>query len=408
MENFQRIKTLDITPSKHIVKIEGQNEQGKSSAINSIAAAIGGPKLTPKKPLRDGEKKGFVKMDLGELTIERRYTASGSKLIVTNEVGDKVTKSPQALLTDLYNSLTLDPLEFQLMDDKKKIATLKDLLGLDFTDLDDKRADVFERRTNAKRKLGDLESRYKAITVNEETPDDEIIVSDLMVQLNDSMRINSKFTTMETNKTEVSGKLNLVTSKIEGLLQEKTELEGKLTEINNYFAEAKQVDVKPIQEKISNAERLNGYLKDKQAKEELKLRVQKGQLIVDGMTAGLVSIDDEKKKQLSEANFPFPGLTFDEDGIMVNNIPFSQLSHAEGLKVSVSMAMALNPALRVILIKDGSLLDDNSMKIISDLAEENDFQVWIEIVANKFEPGSSGIYIEDGAEVTDIKQENVA
>jgi predicted RNA-binding protein (virulence factor B family) len=55
--------------------------------------------------------------------------------------------------------------------------------------------------------------------------------------------------------------------------------------------------------------------------------------------------------------------------------------------------MALNPELRVIRVLDASLLDEDNMAIIKEMAAEHDFQVWLEVVQN--EPGM-GVFIEDG------------
>jgi len=90
---------------------------------------------------------------------------------------------------------------------------------------------------------------------------------------------------------------------------------------------------------------------------------------------------------------PIDGLSFDDEGVLFNAIPFSQLSSAEQLKVSISMAMSMNPKLRLIRIMDGSLLDSENMEIIKSMANDNDFQIWIEKVD---ESGKIGIYIEDG------------
>jgi len=55
--------------------------------------------------------------------------------------------------------------------------------------------------------------------------------------------------------------------------------------------------------------------------------------------------------------------------------------------------MAMNPKLRVIRITEGSSIDSKHMKIISDMAADKDFQVWIE---KTNETGELGIFIEDG------------
>ena len=87
------------------------------------------------------------------------------------------------------------------------------------------------------------------------------------------------------------------------------------------------------------------------------------------------------------------GLGFDESGVTYQGVPFSQASSAEQIRISLAMAMALNPRLRVIRILDGSLLDEDSMTAIRDQVAERDFQVWIERVAD---PAESAVVIEDG------------
>jgi len=106
------------------------------------------------------------------------------------------------------------------------------------------------------------------------------------------------------------------------------------------------------------------------------------------------SLDADKQAILESTSIPVPGLSFTENGIFLNGIPFSQLSSSEQLKVSTLVAMVINPTLRVIRITDGSLLDKNSMSMMQSLAEQYDFQVWIEVVDESKE--GVGILIEDG------------
>ena len=96
---------------------------------------------------------------------------------------------------------------------------------------------------------------------------------------------------------------------------------------------------------------------------------------------------------LAKASFPLPGLGFGINGVTYNGLPLEQASAAEQLRVSMSMAIASNPKLRVIRITDGSLLDSNSMAVIEEMCKAEDFQVWIEQVE---ETGKVGIFIEEG------------
>ena len=53
----------------------------------------------------------------------------------------------------------------------------------------------------------------------------------------------------------------------------------------------------------------------------------------------------------------------------------------------------MNPKLKVMLIRDGSLLDDNSMKLLVEEADKSGAQIWIEVVGNR---ADCSVVIEDG------------
>ena len=90
---------------------------------------------------------------------------------------------------------------------------------------------------------------------------------------------------------------------------------------------------------------------------------------------------------------PVEGIEFGEDSVLLNGVPFEQASDAEQLRASVAIAMAANPKLRVIRIRDGSLLDDEAMQLLGTMATEADMQVWIERVDSS---GRIGFVLEDG------------
>jgi hypothetical protein len=76
-----------------------------------------------------------------------------------------------------------------------------------------------------------------------------------------------------------------------------------------------------------------------------------------------------------------------------NGLPLEQASSADQLRISVSIGLALNPKLKVILIRDGSLLDDDALKSVADMAAQADAQVWMERVGKT---GDVSVVIEDG------------
>jgi hypothetical protein len=103
--------------------------------------------------------------------------------------------------------------------------------------------------------------------------------------------------------------------------------------------------------------------------------------------------EQAKRDAIAAAEMPVGGLGFGSGEVLLNGLPFEQASDAEQLRASTAIAMAANPKLRVIRIRDGSLLDEGGLSLLADWAKERDYQVWIERVDTS---GKHGIVLEDG------------
>ena len=162
-------------------------------------------------------------------------------------------------------------------------------------------------------------------------------------------------------------------------------------------------DIRGLQSLLNSADETNNKIRTAQSivKNLHQIKIIKGDY--DALTTSIDKADQELKETLEKAKMPIEGLGINEDTVTFNKIPFAQLSTSEKLKVSMAIAMAMNPELRVIRILDGSLLDEDNMKVIQQMAVDSDFQVWIEVVDSS---GKVGIYIEDGEVVTVNEAEN--
>jgi len=90
-------------------------------------------------------------------------------------------------------------------------------------------------------------------------------------------------------------------------------------------------------------------------------------------------------------------LAFADDGLTFDGLPFAQASYAQQLRVAVAMGLAVNPALKVLLIKHGNALDQTSLTLLTELAQDAGAQVWLEKVAEAADGVS--VFIEDGHRV---------
>ena len=113
------------------------------------------------------------------------------------------------------------------------------------------------------------------------------------------------------------------------------------------------------------------------------LEVRKLEEGIDKMTENMKKLKAERKKVFADSNMPVKGLEFDDkEGITYNGLPFNQ-NHIETsmiIAIGVKIAMGLNPNLRTIFIKDGSMFDKKTLTWLLKQVEKNDYQLFIEMV----------------------------
>lgn len=100
-------------------------------------------------------------------------------------------------------------------------------------------------------------------------------------------------------------------------------------------------------------------------------------------------IDAEISKLLSErasliggAKLPISGLTFTDDGLELNGVPFvpGKISDSQAMEVAAKLIIASNPKTKVFRIARGESLGAKRLQAIIDIAKRNGFQGFIEQV----------------------------
>lgn len=377
-ENFKRLKAVRIDPDTNTVVIAGRNAQGKSSVLDAIQSALAGKAGAKKtsRPIRDGESKARVVITLDDLVVERKWTPSGSTLTVSPREGNAKLNSPQAVLDNLIGNLSFDPLEFAESEPRKQVETLIDLIGRKtFEELAELRKAAYDERTEVNRDLKRVQAQYDALGTPEPAERVDLIAKvALLQQAHRKQGLRRDWERLEEQ-------IQLLRRNQEAIAAEAADLPD--------------VDVDTLQAEIEQAEELNDRVDAYESWKELGTQVEDNRHASESLTKRIEEIDANRAKLISDADLPVEGLTFDDDGVQYHDIPFEQASAAERLKVSVAMAMALNPDLKVICIRDASLLDDESKLALIKMAKAHDYQIWYEVVASHVDE-SVGVLIEDG------------
>jgi hypothetical protein len=81
--------------------------------------------------------------------------------------------------------------------------------------------------------------------------------------------------------------------------------------------------------------------------------------------------------------------------VLLHGIPFEQASASDRIRVSVAMGLALHPKLKVLLVRDGSLIGERKLQLIEEMVKDANAQLWIEMV--QAEPTDrTTVFLEDG------------
>lgn len=415
-ENIKKLVAVEITPSGDIVTIAGKNGAGKTSVLDSIWWALAGTSHIQAQPIRKGQTKARIKLDLGELIVERKFTESGSTLTVENAEGARFP-SPQKMLDALLGELSFDPLAFSRMEPRKQFDELRRVseLDVDIDKLDALNKGDYAKRTDINRDAKAKRAQADGIVVGADNIGQPVDEAALVDQLQKAGETNTEIETRKARREAAQKDANQKkTAAVEArnnaaklraqaddldkaatmALAEAAAIEKKIDEAPEL---PKPVDVTVLRQKIEQARATNKAITERDQAAARKAQAVKESAALEAqsktLTDGMEAREKAKADAIARAKLPVAGIGFGAGVVTYNGIPFDQASSAEQLRVSMSIAMAANPKLRVIRITDGSLLDDDSLAAITEMAKAGDYQVWIERVSMD---GKVGILIEDG------------
>jgi len=400
-ENFKKIVAIDITPKGNVVIISGKNGAGKTSAIDSIWSGLqwkAGKKIN-KSPIRTGEKFADVKITFEDFIVNRKWLDSDKTYLkVTNREG-MIYSSPQELLDKFIGVLSFDPSIFATMNPKEQRDLFLKIAEVDIDYYDNKIAEVKERRLLKGREVKMLAGEREEITI-EDLPKEAIDTSKLSEKYDLAVERNNKIAQEELNykSNEIlirqnKDKIGELQNQISDLLNENEESKEMNIARKKWSMVNRVIDTTTIKEEISNAYAINDQIKARGRNNQKFIKLNVAQAEYEKDTEELKSIEDDKSKALANSKMKIKGLSIDDSGVLYNGIPFTQISSSEQIKICMEIGIALNPEFKCIFLRNYTLLDDDSKKIVDELAEKYDYQVICEQVDSS---GEIGFYIENG------------
>lgn len=408
-ENFAKLKVVSIRPASHLVQVTGKNRQGKTSVLNAIWTGLKGVRVAPGMPvapIRDGEERARLELKLGderpEVIVTRVFTADGEggythALRVTSGEGTPF-KKPQEVLDALLGTIAFDPLSWARMDDEAKLAAMRPLVpAVDFDGMKAANAEDYEARTTANRKAKDARARAAGITLPPGAVPPTVDVSALEEELAGSAQFNADVEGRKANRAAALRQVEEREAEIErmrALIAEHEEWIGAtMARLNDAPPLPDLKDILAIRAKLQEARTGNEVAAKAAARHVLIQEANEAEGESERLTASIDTRDAEMAAAVGQAVGSVPGLAYAAERLTLNGQPFTMASDAEQLEASILIAGLLNPTLRVIRVRDGSLLDEDALDALAEMAERLDLQVWVERVDSS---GAVGFVMEDG------------
>jgi len=443
-ENTKVIKAVDIFPGdRDIIALTGKNKQGKSTILDAIWMALSGKSHIPDMPIRTGEKKAEIYLDLGDFKIIRKISRSGESLKVESSDGHQVT-SPQKFLSSCLADLAHNPLEFMRMKSKEQLEIVQGLFPLPVNTveiekiaglaaktvkigdnkalyLDNVNKALFEERTENNREVLRLEKVIESIQIPRHLEDLKVTPvielfeeraklegqkkkNDDIRQKAESLRIELEEINKEllNNNTEITD----LEKKFETLKQERVDLVSLSCDLQDkYFAESDKADelIEPdfsdIDARIKKVDednrQANKVIQDRTTIQKARADWENAHKDSEKLTSQMEALKAYKLRLVEQAKLPLTGLGFEDGRVIYNDLPLDQASTREQIEISCAICLAQHPRIGIVTIDIGwSELDKEGQKIICEFAHKNGAQFWVTQVSE--EPGQKGFHIVAG------------
>lgn len=407
IENVKRVKAVQLKPTATgLTIIGGNNNQGKTSILDSIAWALGGNRYKPSNVQREGSIiPPILKVTMSNgLVVERKGKNSDLKVIDPN--GEK---AGQQLLDSFVEELALNLPKFMNQSSKEKANTLLQIIGVGdkLAELELKEKEVYNKR-HAIGQIADQKTKFaKEQEYYTDAPLEIISASELikkqqeiLARNGENQRQRDDLKSLVIQQESDQEAFKNIEEKIRELEAKKKEIMSRLNDRADIILNAKKTveelndeSTAELEASIENIEKINEKVRANLNKEKAEEDAKEYKEQYDTLTSNLIDIRKQKTELLTNANLPLPGLMVDDGELLYNGFKWDSMSGSDQLKVSTAIVRKLNPSCGFVLMDKLEQMDLDTLKDFGQWLEKEGLQV----IATRVSKGDEcSIIIEDG------------
>lgn len=393
IENVKRIKAVKIEPRENgLTLIGGNNNQGKTSVLDSIAWALGGERFKPSQATREGSvipPNLHIVMNNG-LVVERK--GKNSALKVTDPNGNK---GGQQLLNEFVEQLALDLPKFMESSGKEKAQTLLQIIGVgdQLVELEKEEKELYQERLYIGRTADQKEKFAKEQPYFLEAPKDLISPSDLIRQQQEILTRNGENQRKRENLHKLEQDYQKINDALSELLAKQKKIEEDLRIARLSATDLQDESTAELEDSISNIEEINRKVRANLDKEKAEDDAKGYRSQYNELTEKINDLRSKKNSLLDSAELPLPELSVADGELIYKGQKWDNMSGSERLKVSTAIVRKLNPDCGFVLLDKLEQMDMETLK---------EFGLWLEseglqAIATRVSTGDEcSIIIEDG------------
>lgn len=366
--NFQVIKEFNADFDGNVYFITGDNELGKSTVLKAIGALLTGNRDAV---LKNGESKGFAKMIVGddgeEYEVELKFTKANPRGTLSIKSKTTGMKSDNvSMLQKIFGYTDFDAVEFSRWSEtaegrRKQIEVVKSLLPEEvrtrIAEIDTTVAGLKTERTGVNRDLKTYKSISDAAGQGLTTQDLKTYakpkdITELMKEQAENAQLIEKAKTVrsaleqrkkqleeiperlaaakatyekaiEEAKKAIERTEKLYKEAIAQIESEKADYEERKANAEKWLANYEENNPEKLDtaEQLRKAEEHNkkaakvaDYLTKKKQADDKRAEAEK-------MDSDIAKLSAEREKLISSAKLPISGLSFTDDGLVLNDVP---------------------------------------------------------------------------------------
>lgn len=387
IENVKRIKAVKVESTYNgLTIIGGNNRQGKTSVLDSIAWALGGDRFRPSKAQREDSlipPTLHVVLNNG-LVVERK--GKNSDLKVTDPKGHK---GGQQFLNEFVEQLALDLPKFMQASDSEKAKILLNIIGVGdrLQNLEKEEKELYQKRLAIGQIAEQKDKFAKEQAFYPEAPKEIVSATELIQKQQAILAQNGE------NLHSIEQQYQNVNEQLAALLEKQKQLEEDLKVARMSAENLTDQSTEELKRSIENIEETNRKVRANLDKDKAEEDAQEYKNQYAALTEKITDVRKQKLDLLEHAELPLPELMVEDGELVYKGQKWDNISGSEQLIVATAIVRKLNPKCGFVLLDKLEQMDMDTL---------NEFGRWLEkeglqAIATRVSTGDEcSIIIEDG------------